>query len=101
MSFDFLVRNAQLRSGITCDIAVKNGRIEQIDRTEGLAQRTIDARGNLVTETFVIPHLHLDKVMTGSLAEEAALGEYHGSTGATMGGAMTAIEMASKVKERY
>jgi cytosine deaminase len=52
----------------------------------------------LVTEAFVIPHLHLDKVMTGSLAEEAALAEYQSST---MAGAMTAVETASKVKQHY
>jgi cytosine deaminase len=63
-----------------------------------VADRVIDAEGNLVTEAFVIPHLHLDKVMTGSLAEEAALSEYQRST---MTGAMTAVEMASKVKKHY
>jgi cytosine deaminase len=72
--------------------------IAQIDGPTPLADRVIDAEGNLVTEAFVIPHLHLDKVMTGSLAEEAALAEYQGST---MAGAMTAVEMASKVKEHY
>jgi cytosine deaminase len=43
-------------------------------------------------------HLHLDKVMTGAFADEAALAEYQGSS---MGGAMTAVELASKVKEHY
>ena len=99
MTHDLVVRKARLRTGRACDIAVSSGRIEEIsEKIRGASSREIDAHGNLVTETFVIAHLHLDKVMTGSLAEEAALRQYQESS---MGGAMSAIEMASKVKEHY
>ena len=99
MTHDLVVRKARLRTGRVCDIAVSSGRIEEIsEKIRGASSREIDAHGNLVTETFVIAHLHLDKVMTGSLAEEAALRQYQESS---MGGAMSAIEMASKVKEHY
>jgi cytosine deaminase len=82
-----------------CDIAIASGRVEEIvGKAGGSAREEIDAEGRLVTETFAIAHLHLDKVMTGSLAEEAAMQQYQGSG---MGGTMTAIEMASKVKEHY
>ena len=99
MSHDLVIRNARLRTGRVCDIAISGGRVEEIsEKISPGSSKEIDAHGNLVTETFVIAHLHLDKVMTGSLAEEAVLGQYHGSS---MAGAMSAIEMASKVKERY
>jgi cytosine deaminase len=99
MNHDLIIRNAQLRSKRTCDIAISEGRIAEIsEKTKGPSSKEIDAHGNLVTETFVIAHLHLDKVMTGSLAEGAALRQYQESS---MAGAMSAIEMASKVKEQY
>jgi len=99
MDFDLIVRNARLRSGKTCDIGVVGNRIQSM--AEGLgnsARIVIDAQNHLVTEPYVIAHLHLDKVLTGSLAEEAVLDEYQGSS---MGGTMTAIEIASRVKKHY
>jgi cytosine deaminase len=51
-----------------------------------------------VTESFVNPHLHLCKVYTLQMMDEDALRDYHG---ADMGKAMTAIELAARVKESY
>ena len=65
---------------------------------KGAGKVEIDAKRRLTTETFVIAHLHLDKVLTGPLAPEAVIREYqHGG----QGGTMNAIEMASQVKEKY
>jgi cytosine deaminase len=69
-----------------------------VERTGNLATQIIDVQKRLVTEPFVIAHLHLDKVMTGALADVSTLDTYHGSS---MTSAMTAIELASKVKEHY
>ena len=99
MGYDLVVRNARLRTRRVCDIAISGGRVAEIsEKIKDSSSKEIDAHGNLVTETFVIAHLHLDKVMTGSLAEEAALRQYQESS---MAGARSAIEMASKVKGRY
>jgi cytosine deaminase len=99
MNWDLVIRNARLRSGTTCEIAITKGRVEEIsEKVRGSAEREIDALGKLVTESFVNAHLHLDKVMTGSIAEEATLHQYQESS---MAGAMSAIEIASKVKEHY
>ncbi|HXZ98293.1 MAG TPA: amidohydrolase family protein [Candidatus Acidoferrum sp.] len=99
MDYDLVVRNARLRSGKVCDVATYGGRIAEIsEKIKNPMSKEIDAQGKLVTETFVVAHLHLDKVMTGSLAEEATLCQYQGPT---MTDAMNAIEMASKVKEQY
>jgi cytosine deaminase len=100
MKFDLILKNARLRSGELSDIAVANGKIAMIAKNLGSsADQVVDVERNLATEPFVVAHLHLDKVMTGSLAEEAALSEYQG--GGTMASSMTAIELASHVKEHY
>src|SRR5208282_3560404 len=62
------------------------------------AATEIDAAGNLVTESFVNPHLHLCKVWTLPMMEEAALKAYQGDG---MAKAMAAIKLAAKIKEQY
>ena len=63
-----------------------------------VAGEDIDAGGNLVTESYVNPHLHLCKVWTLPMMEEEALKAYRGSG---MANTRSAIELASKVKESY
>ncbi len=99
---DLLIRRARLRRRPEAlyDIAVRAGRIEVIEESSDLpAAVVLDAAGGLVTEPFVNPHLHLDKVYTlQRLDEESSLLAYHGEG---MGSAMKAIEAASRVKESY
>lgn len=101
-SLDLLIRGARLRRrpGTLYDIGVRGERIETIEESsERLATMVVDAAGGLVTEPFVNPHLHLDKVYTlQRLDEESSLRAYHGEG---MGSAMKAIEAASRVKESY
>jgi len=99
--FDIVVRNARLRKGGKglVDIGIASGKISRIaQRIEGSFVEEIDAAGRLVTESFVNPHLHLCKVYTLEMMDEEALKDYHGEG---MGKAMTAIEMASRVKAKY
>jgi cytosine deaminase len=103
--------------GARYTIVIRDGRYESVAREEdgggagpdrahasagrseaGPGIRTIDAGGALVTESFVNGHLHLCKVNTLSMVGDAALAQYHGEG---MGGAMTAIELASAVKQNY
>jgi cytosine/creatinine deaminase len=99
--FDLLIQQAKLRGhpGQLFEIGISDGRIaaigEHLDTAAGVQ---INARGNLVTESFVNPHLHLCKVYTLQMMDEEALRDYHG---AEMGKAMTAIELAAQVKEKY
>ena len=61
---DILIRRARLRERPQkpFDIGVTSGRISVIQESTTLDAKTeIDARGNLVTESFVNPHLHLCK----------------------------------------
>ena len=101
LKYDILIRNAQLNHipGKKMSIAVANGKIDAItEKPEGKAVIEIDANGMLVSEFFVNPHLHLCKVYTLQMMDEEALKDYHG---AGMGKAMTAIELAARIKEKY
>jgi len=100
-TLDILIRRAQLRDrpGTLVDIGIASGRIAAIEESITLeAQAEIDAQGDLVTESFVDPHLHTCKVYTLQMMDEEALKAYRG---ADMGKAMTAIELAASVKEKY
>ncbi len=102
MPASILITNAQLRhnpAGETVSILIQDGRIAAIDKViKGNADTELDAGGNLVTESFVNAHLHLDKVYTLDRMDELALQSYQG---AGMGKAMNAIELASRVKAEY
>ena len=97
---DLVIRNARLRRAAElCDIAIGGGRIAAIGpRLAVAAVDEIDARGRLVTESFVNPHLHLCKVWTLPMMTEDALRSYQGEG---MVHASSAIDLASKIKERY
>src|SRR5574342_131833 len=99
--YDILIKNARLvrgSGGKTC-IAIADGKIAALgENIEAAAKIEIDAKGMLVSESFVNTHLHLCKVYTLQMMDEEALKDYHG---ADMGKAMTAIELAARVKEKY
>lgn len=97
--YDLVIRNCRLRGyGEYCDISINKGRIIKIGKVEEKGEEEIDAEGRLVTESFVNPHLHLCKVYTFSMIGEDALRFYHEQN---MGEAIYAIDIASKIKERY
>jgi cytosine/creatinine deaminase len=101
MSFDILIKNAKTRTsaGKIVQIAIQSGKILKIsEKVDGDARQVIDAKGNLVTESFVNGHLHLDKVYTLAMMDDKAISAY---TDGGMGGAMTAIELAAQVKANY
>ena len=101
MKADIVIRNALLRGerGGHFDIAIAGGEILAIEPSiKGDAAETIDAGGNLVTESFVNGHLHLCKVYTLEMAGMDALSSH---TRGSMGGAMTAIEQAARIKAKY
>jgi len=101
MSFDILIKNAILRNsqGEKVQIAISNGKIVEIaPEINGFADNIIDAKGNLVSESFINGHLHLCKVYTLEMMDDEAMSAY---TDGSMGGAMTSIELAAKVKDKY
>jgi cytosine deaminase len=98
--FDILIKRARLRSQPQfVEIGIADGKIVSFaEQIEGDADLMIDAEGNLVTESFVNPHLHLCKVYTRQMMDDEALTGYHAEG---MGKAMTTIELAARVKEKY
>ncbi|MBL3539988.1 amidohydrolase family protein [Aminivibrio sp.] len=102
MAFSLLVKNARTRfsGGKLLSIGIEGEKIAALGENlpEGGAAQVIDAEGRLVTESFVNGHLHLCKVYTLEMVGQDALSSYHGGS---MGGAMTAIEQASRVKDNY
>jgi cytosine deaminase len=100
-AFDIAIRRARLRRGRDnlVEIGIRDGRIAAIaERHDATAALNIDAGGNLVTESFVNPHLHLCKVWTLPMMEEEALKAYQEDS---MARALASIELASKIKEKY
>lgn len=77
------------------DVTVEGGRITKISRHMRKNGLAIDARGCLATESFVVAHLHLDKVRTIERASSQALAGYQGRRM----NARRSIGLASKVKE--
>jgi len=101
MAFDILIKNAKTREtgNQLMQIAIEKGKIVKIaEKVDGDAKQTIDAAGNLVSGSFINGHLHLCKVYTLAMMDDEAISAY---TDGGMGGAMTAIELAAKVKEKY
>ena len=98
--YDIVIRNAKTRKlKSLVDIGILDGKIKAIkEKVDEKGSIEIDAKGKLVTESFVNAHLHLCKVYTLMMMTEEALKDYHGED---MGKAMTAIELAAKIKERY
>jgi len=97
--FDIAIRNAMTRKFKNpVDIGIRDGKITEIGKISEKGNIEIDATSKLVTESFVNTHLHLCKVYTLMMMSEEALKDYHGSD---MGKAMTAIELAAKIKEKY
>ena len=98
---EILIKHAKLRSSpeSLVNIAISNGKIVAFgENLAGESKLVLDAKQNLVTESFVNPHLHLCKVYTLQMMDEEALTAYQGEG---MGKAMNAIELAARVKEKY
>lgn len=99
--YDLLIKRASLRGRLESlvDIGITGGRIVALEEElAGDAEIEIDAQGHLVTESFVNPHLHLCKAYTRQMMDEEALTDYHAEG---MGKAMTTIELAARIKEKY
>ena len=99
--FDIVIRGGSLRGepGRRIDVAIAGGRIAAVgERIAGTGTVELAARGGLVTGSFVNPHLHLCKVWTAAMIDDAAMQAYHGGG---MAQAASAVDLAARVKARY
>jgi cytosine deaminase len=101
---DLVIRDARLRHGVddplrgdVRNIAITDGRVAAVTAEALDGGEVVEADGSLVVPSFVDAHLHLDKVHTWTLAP-AVRAAYAGDG---MGIAVTAIELASAVKDHY
>jgi cytosine deaminase len=98
---DIFIKGARLRGKDELySIYIQNGKIISIKEAGETqkAQIEIDAKGRLVTESYVIAHVHLDKVGTWDIAGDTAVRAYHRMDNSS---AKDAIMTASKVKASY
>lgn len=99
--FDLIIRNARTRSTgeDLISIAIQDGKIAKINaQIDEKAKEELDAKGNLVTESFVNGHLHLCKVYTLDMAGQKAIEEYNEGG---MGNALSSIASAASFKSNY
>ena len=98
--YDIKIINAKTRNNSKLvSIGITKDRIADIgDRLSEDAKKIVDAKGNLVTESFVNGHLHLCKVYTLEKAGQKALQEYQQGG---MGNALDSIQSASEFKTCY
>ena len=81
--WDLLIQDAtRLDDAARVSIGIREGRIEAVaPALKGHAAARIDARGGLVTPSFIDPHFHIDKVLSrdllGALGPEEALARAH------------------------
>ena len=99
---DLVIGNASVRRprqpGDRHWIGIAGGTVVAISDSPLDGATMLDAEGGLVTESFVNAHMHLDKVYTLDRVGDDAITAYRGSG---MGGALSAIDIASAVKDSY
>src|SRR5262245_40827083 len=69
MSYDLLIKNGTVVDGtgpprVKADVAVKDGKIAAVGKSNGSAGTVIDAAGKVVCPGFVDPHTHYDAQIT-------------------------------------
>ena len=94
MAYDLLVKNGSVIDGSGMpafhgDVAVKNGKIVELGKLSGPANRVIDADGLVVSPGFVDNHCHYDAQVTWDPL--CSFSCYHGATTVVIGNCSLAV----------
>ena len=98
-AYDLVIRNGLVATASdlsSCDIAVKDGRIQAMGKNLPAGAEEIDATGKLITPGGVDAHCHLDQPMPDGL--KMADGFESGTRSAACGGTTTVIPFAAQEK---
>src|SRR5437588_3242575 len=102
MTYGLLIKNGRIVDGsggpsYRGDVAVKDGKIVEIGKLSGTANRTIDAEGRVVAPGFIDNHCHYDAQVTWD-----PLCSYscdHGATSVIFGNCSLSLAPVKKGKE--
>jgi N-acyl-D-amino-acid deacylase len=88
MAYDLLIKHGRIVDGsgmpaFRGDVAVQNGKIVEIGKLRGTAERTIDAGGLVVAPGFIDNHCHYDAQVTWDPL--CSFSCYHGATSVIIG----------------
>ena len=88
MAYDLLIKNCRIVDGSGMpsyrgDVAVTRGKIAEMGRLSGAAERTIDADGKVIAPGFIDNHCHYDAQVTWD--ERFSPSSDHGVTTVIMG----------------
>ena len=97
MAYDLIIRNGRIVDGsgmpsFHSDVAVQDGKIVEIGKVNGTADRTIDADGLVVAPGFIDNHCHFDAQATWDPL--CSFSPYHGVTSAIIGNCSLAVAPA-------
>ena len=88
MAYDLLIKNGTVVDGtgaarVRADVAIANGKIEEIGKVTEPAKRTIDASDLIVAPGFIDPHTHYDAQICWDPLVTCT--SWHGVTSVVMG----------------
>lgn len=94
MAYDLLIKNGRIVDGSGMpsyrgDVAVKRGKIAELGRLSGAAERVIDADGKVIAPGFIDNHCHYDAQVTWDPL--CTFSCYHGATSVVIGNCSLAV----------
>jgi N-acyl-D-amino-acid deacylase len=103
MAYDLLIRNGRIVDGSGMpsfhgDVAVKNGKIVELGKLSGPADRTVDAEGRAVSPGFIDNHCHYDAQVTWDPL--CSFSCDHGATSVVIGNCSLSLAPVRRGKEK-